>query len=56
MPDMNRIYVGDCIEVMKAWPENTIDTIITDPPYGIRFMGKAWDGEDIEKTDVVVVG
>lgn len=50
IPDLNKIYVGDCIEVMKTWPENFIDTIITDPPYGIRFMGKAWDGADIEKT------
>lgn len=50
MIEINRIYTGDCIEVMKTWPENFVDTIITDPPYGIRFMGKAWDGEDIERT------
>lgn len=43
IPDLNKIYVGDCIEVMKTWPENFVDTIITDPPYGIRFMGKDWD-------------
>jgi len=50
MPEPNRIYAGDCIEVMKTWPADFVDTIITDPPYGIRFMGKAWDGADIEKT------
>lgn len=50
MIELNRIYTGDCIEVMKTWPANFVDTIITDPPYGIRFMGKAWDGADIEKT------
>lgn len=42
-PELNRIYTGDCIEVMKAWPENFVDTIITDPPYGLHFMGKSWD-------------
>ncbi len=28
--------------------ENSVDSIVTDPPYGWRFMGKAWDGADIE--------
>lgn len=28
---------------MKTFPENSIDTIITDPPYGLSFMGKKWD-------------
>lgn len=45
MPELNRIYLGDCIEVMKTWPENFVDTIITDPPYGLDFMGKDWDGD-----------
>jgi site-specific DNA-methyltransferase (adenine-specific) len=48
IPELNRIYLGDCIETMKTWPDNCIDAIVTDPPYGIRFMGKAWDGEDID--------
>lgn len=30
-------------------PANSIDSSLIDPPYGIRFMGKAWDGADIEK-------
>ena len=34
---------GDCIELMRALPENSIDAIVTDPPYGLGFMGKAWD-------------
>jgi hypothetical protein len=34
---------GDCIELMKAMPDNCVDSIVTDPPYGISFMGKAWD-------------
>jgi site-specific DNA-methyltransferase (adenine-specific) len=31
----NKIIQGDCIEVMKEIPDNSIDTIITDPPYGL---------------------
>ena len=36
-------YLGDCLDIMAGLPENSIDTIITDPPYGLRFMGKKWD-------------
>ena len=38
-----KIYEGDCLGVMKTLPKNSIDTIITDPPYGLSFMGKRWD-------------
>ena len=41
---------GDCIEVMRGLPDNSVDAVVTDPPYGIGFMGKGWDcavpGED----------
>lgn len=37
------LYHADCLDVMKAMPDNSIDTIITDPPYGLNFMGKSWD-------------
>lgn len=47
--EVNKIYLGDCIATMQSWPENFVDAIVTDPPYGIRFMGEAWDGEDIDK-------
>lgn len=43
IPNLNNIYQGDCIEVMKGWPDNFVDTIVTDPPYGLSFMGKSWD-------------
>lgn len=42
-PAGGTIYHGDCLEVMRGWPDNFIDTIITDPPYGLSFMGKEWD-------------
>ncbi|MGL4233755.1 MAG: DNA-methyltransferase [Casimicrobium sp.] len=44
-----QLFLGDCIDVMRSLPNNSIDSLVTDPPYGIRFMGKAWDGEDIER-------
>ena len=36
---------GDCLEEMKKMESNSIDCIITDPPYGLSFMGKKWDKE-----------
>lgn len=41
--EINKIICGDCLEIMKQFPANYIDTIITDPPYGLKFMGKNWD-------------
>ncbi len=43
MLETNKIYQGDCIEEMKKLPDNSVDAIITDPPYGLEFMGKEWD-------------
>lgn len=34
---------GDCREVVRAWPAASVDCIITDPPYGLEFMGQEWD-------------
>lgn len=39
----NKIIQGDCLEVLKRFKESSIDTIITDPPYGYSFMGRDWD-------------
>ena len=38
-----KLIQGDCIEVMKTLEDNSVDTVITDPPYGLEFMGKEWD-------------
>lgn len=37
------LYLGDCIEVMRTMPDECVDAVVTDPPYGLEFMGKAWD-------------
>jgi site-specific DNA-methyltransferase (adenine-specific) len=44
------LYHGDCIEVMAGMAENSIDAIVCDPPYGLEFMGKAWDSFDTYDT------
>ncbi len=38
-----RLILGDCFEVMAAMEPDSLDAIVTDPPYGLEFMGKAWD-------------
>ena len=38
-----KIINGDSAEVLKQFESNTIDAVITDPPYGIEFLGKEWD-------------
>lgn len=37
------LFQGDCLEVLKELPDNSMDSMVTDPPAGISFMGKAWD-------------
>ena len=40
------LYHGDCIEVMRQLPDNSVDAVVTDPPYLLDFMGKGWDSAD----------
>lgn len=42
---------GDCRSVLRELDANSVDAIVTDPPYGLNFMGKAWD-YDVPDTDV----
>ncbi len=45
------IYHSDCLTVLTSMPCDSVDAIVTDPPYGLSFMGKRWDydvpGDDI---------
>jgi DNA modification methylase len=34
---------GDCLEVLPALEADSVDAVVTDPPYGLEFMGKGWD-------------
>jgi DNA modification methylase len=44
MSEVN-LYLGDCLQTMKNLPDNSVDSIVTDPPYGLSFMSKKWDYE-----------
>jgi len=39
----HRLYRGDCLKVLRKLEDNSIDSIVTDPPYGLSFMGRKWD-------------
>lgn len=47
---MGLIIHGDCREAMKDLEDNSIDAVVTDPPYGLGFMGKEWDTFDSSKS------
>lgn len=40
---MSKIIQGDCLEKLKELADNSVDAVVTDPPYGLSFMGKKWD-------------
>lgn len=40
---MNQVIHGDSLDVLRQMDDNSIDAIVTDPPYGLSFMGKRWD-------------
>lgn len=46
------ILNGHSAELLKKFPENSIDAIVTDPPYLIGFLGKSWDAADNFQLDV----
>lgn len=37
------LHHGDCLEVLATLPDASVDAVVTDPPYGLEFMGKGWD-------------
>jgi site-specific DNA-methyltransferase (adenine-specific) len=37
------LKLGDCLKVMADMPDNSVDSVVTDPPYGISFMNRKWD-------------
>ena len=44
---MNEIILGDCLIKLKDLEDNSVDSIVTDPPYELGFMGKSWDNSGI---------
>ena len=45
------LLLGDCLERMRELPDGCVDAIVTDPPYGLSFMGKKWD-YDVPSTEI----
>jgi len=41
------LMLGDCRDRLKELPDNSIDSIVTDPPYELGFMGKSWDASGV---------
>jgi site-specific DNA-methyltransferase (adenine-specific) len=39
------LYQGDCLEILKTIPDSVFDSLVTDPPAGIDFMGLHWDSD-----------
>ena len=37
------LYLGNCLDTLQLLDDNSVDSIVTDPPYGLSFMGKRWD-------------
>jgi site-specific DNA-methyltransferase (adenine-specific) len=42
-----KLINGDCLEVLKTFEDNSIDSIVTDPPYDINFNNEKWDNTNI---------
>ncbi|NBW22670.1 MAG: site-specific DNA-methyltransferase, partial [Caulobacteraceae bacterium] len=43
MTERLTLHHGDCLEVLRSLPDCSVDSVVTDPPYGLSFMGKRWD-------------
>jgi DNA modification methylase len=44
-----QLLQGDCLEVMRTLGPESVDAVVTDPPYGIGFKGARWDGRAIDE-------
>ncbi len=42
-----RLLVGNCLDTLKRLADDSIDSIVTDPPYELGFMGKSWDNSGV---------
>jgi DNA modification methylase len=46
-----RLMLGDCLERLREMEDCSVDSVVTDPPYGLSFMGKKWD-YDVPSEDI----
>ena len=40
---MHELHHGNCLDILRTMPDASVDAVVTDPPYGLSFMGKRWD-------------
>lgn len=45
--DNAQVFLGSCLDVLPTLPDNSVDSIVSDPPYELGFMGKSWDASGI---------
>ena len=45
----DQVLVGDCREILRSFPRDTVSACITDPPYNYEFIGHKWDADEIER-------
>lgn len=45
------LHHADCLDALRTMPDNSVDSVVTDPPYGLSFMGKKWD-YDVPTTEI----
>ena len=46
------LHHADCLDVLRSLPDCSVDAVVTDPPYGLEFMGKEWDAPWKQGADV----
>jgi site-specific DNA-methyltransferase (adenine-specific) len=48
---VHELHHGNCLDILRTMPDCSIDAVVTDPPYGLSFMGKKWD-YDVPSTEI----
>jgi DNA modification methylase len=51
LADLFTLHHGDCLEVLRSMPDASVHAVVTDPPYGLSFMGRKWD-YDVPSVDI----
>lgn len=45
--DNAQVFLGSCLDVLPTLPDNSVESVVCDPPYELGFMGKSWDASGI---------
>jgi len=48
---VHELHHGNCLDILRTMPDCSVDAVVTDPPYGLSFMGKKWD-YDVPSTEI----